>query len=417
MRFIINPVLIGMILVLTTATQLRFLNLPLGPGEIAWAGWVVMIGGGYRLGWLTVSAGQSTVKIMGLFWGISGICLGLGAWLGNQAGLTQAARVAHDALAYGLAMASSLAVAWLPVSRVEIERRLLALAGCSMLCSGGLWLLAYGYPDLLGMQFWWYGQIGERFMGWAVNPNQMALLLVMMPFLGLFMLERCRQHAILYYHSPFVILSLMTLTSLAMAAGWATASDALRMAWLVVIPCLGLIGVIYRAWQVLWDLMALLAFAAGIVLLAHWLEIQMIMVDHLQTRALLSIETQETPLHFIVLYRGLEAWLASPWFGLGPGAHSGLQQPFQGIESHNSVVDWATNTGIIGLSALFALGGWVAWRLWRARQWHLLAAFMALALFAQVHHILRHPFVWVWVVLMMQWSILQEEKTMNSTHD
>lgn len=391
-----HPALLGMALVLTTATQFRFSNIPVGLGEVLLVTLLIVWWSGYCSGSIPLASQRMVAWCFGCFWAIALICLSIGAWIGIQTGLNQLERMEHDFLAYVLGFVSSLTIALLPGTRVEIERRLLALTLCSLVCGSGLWLLAYGYPSL--NELLWYNN--QRFRGWAANPNQMALLLLWAPFLSFFFMERFTQKLTrVWQYSGWIVL-----TATALAAGWTTASDALRGAWISVIPLLAgawLIDGVFRgnhaSMRNLLRLIATLSLAVGLLFVAHWIAAYRVTDNGMMPQIQGTIRLK-------LLEHGIDAWLASPWFGLGPGSHSGFWRAFQGIESHNSLVDWATNTGIIGLFALLSLGGCVVWRVWQTRQWTLLAALMVLVVFAQAHHTLRHPLVWAWLVLMTQWS-------------
>jgi hypothetical protein len=45
----------------------------------------------------------------------------------------------------------------------------------------------------------------------------------------------------------------------------------------------------------------------------------------------------------------IQAFMDRPIFGHGPGAHSGVFGPYEGIESHNVILDLATQTGFVGV--------------------------------------------------------------------
>ncbi|MDW8468613.1 MAG: hypothetical protein RML56_06005 [Burkholderiales bacterium] len=80
---------------------------------------------------------------------------------------------------------------------------------------------------------------------------------------------------------------------------------------------------------------------------------------------------------------------------LGPGTQA--LAPNLAREAHSSLIDWLTNTGLVGGSALIALCGWIAWRLGQ-RDWVMLGT-RGFQAFAQAHHVLRHPLVWFFLVL------------------
>ena len=67
-------------------------------------------------------------------------------------------------------------------------------------------------------------------------------------------------------------------------------------------------------------------------------------------------------IRFTVWLNGLRALAESPLVGWGPGAFSGLHEPFEGFEAHNTLIDWAASTGALGLALHAALWVWCASR-------------------------------------------------------
>jgi len=100
-----------------------------------------------------------------------------------------------------------------------------------------------------------------------------------------------------------------------------------------------------------------------------------------------------------LLVNGIKAWFESPIVGFGPGSYSGIDGAFQDMEAHSVLIDWGISTGLIGMIALIWLTVWLARCLWRTHHYALLGGLLALAVFGQFHHVLRHPLVWAFLVL------------------
>jgi O-antigen ligase len=90
---------------------------------------------------------------------------------------------------------------------------------------------------------------------------------------------------------------------------------------------------------------------------------------------------------------------------MGPGAHSGLKDPFEGVEAHNTLLDWGTQTGLPGMAALAAYFIWVFWRVARRRQYELTAMLIALYCFAMFLDVLRQPLFWI--IPLLAWSLAE----------
>lgn len=411
-----HPALLAVALTLTTATQLRLPGLPLGLGEVLLVGLLAAACGAMVFNRVRWPANHAAIAFSG-FWLVAVLGLSVGTWMGAHAGVSRPALLLHDALAYAFALGCSLVLAWLPSTVEEIARRLRWLAAALMLSGSLLWVLAHIEPQVAGVQLWYGGLVGVRFLGWATNPNQLALLLLFAPFLGLFWLGLPDME-----DRSLASAGLLVLTAVATAAGWATDSGALRGAWALAVPLLALALLTERrrggriATRQIKGLAVVFVLSMLMLQAARWAEMKMQSATTIVADATLSqmkpvltvVQSHDIPVRADLLRHGAQAWLSSPWFGLGPGSYSGLHQPFQGSEAHNSLLDWATNAGAVGALALLFLGGWVAWRLWRTRQWPLLAALLAVAVFAQAHHVLRHPLFWVWLVLAARWAEMQQ---------
>ncbi|MCD6072041.1 MAG: hypothetical protein K0S42_2557, partial [Microvirga sp.] len=207
--------------VLTGATQLRSPDLPLGPGELLLAGWILFVAVlMLRRGTVVLGPVFRTILV---YWIAAFALLGLGALVALSTGQQDARTAGHDALAFLLAAVASclFAVHW---SGEGDEHHHLRLARLTFfVCTTGitvLLVLAYLRPTL-GSVSLWYG--GIRFRGWALNPNQMALYALPMPFLGWYLMKRADGlgRKVIY----------LAAISGAIVVGFATVSDALRLAW------------------------------------------------------------------------------------------------------------------------------------------------------------------------------------------
>lgn len=98
---------------------------------------------------------------------------------------------------------------------------------------------------------------------------------------------------------------------------------------------------------------------------------------------------------------GIYAWLASPLFGHGAGAFSGMVIEFQRFEAHNTIIDFLTMGGIpwvliiyvpilIYMTKLFKQGNFLA-----------LGFLVGFCIFSTFHFVGRHPIFWfVWGICM-----------------
>jgi len=218
-------------------------------------------------------------------------------------------------------------------------------------------------------------EVGEpiyRLYGFSLNPNQLALHAIICTFLVL----------ALWKDSSFIASLFYLLVSVAI--GLLTRSDAYVISAVALIITSIFMGVLYGK-SLLFGLMIVVPLlAAGVVFSKP-------IYNYVQQQASASGQDETR----ITLWKnGLEAGLERPLIGLGPGAWSGFEGPKEEEESHNSVIDYFTNGGLIGLTVLlfgiFALG----FKLLFSGQSTLLAGFIAIFLFAMFHNVLRQPLMW-----------------------
>jgi len=233
-----------------------------------------------------------------------------------------------------------------------------------------------------------------RFQGLGSNPNQTAMFLLF----GIALLA-----AGIHRWDPLLRAGSMALVSAGWALGWLTRSDAFTLA--VGAGFLVGIAVYWCEWTfpryregrksrrrmigcALGVGALVVVIIAGGVLGPLWWED----VYHRAGNFVQGSNRLDLTLH------GLAAWADSPWVGHGPGGFSGNTAPYQGKESHNSVVDLLTNVGLIGtVPCLFLVVGLFALAL-RARLAFVAGAMSAIICFSMFHVVWRQPLFWLVLV-------------------
>lgn len=368
-------------LIFSTATQLRISTLPIGPGELALLGW----------GLATLALGmfrddlrlpRPAIPFLG-FW-VGSLAILAFDLLRNDLSLLPAPTSYRPVVAYGFVTFLLLAF-WTCGGKASTLRAVSWFIAGSTVALGAVFLFAQ-IGIALGPFDPWYS---FRFRAWAENPNQLALQLAPIPFLALHLSRQSRR--------PRRRAAWLLTAAVAVVLGAATFSDALVIAWGA--SAAALITLDYVSWgrhrrRALWErvgrhlVVPLVGLAAAIGFGAKvygWLSEK--------TRVIYEQGSQGD--HRLLLWRhGLEAFGSAPVFGVGPGAHSGMAGPFLGAESHNSLIDWASNTGIVGVSAYLALIGWLALRVWRRDSPALFAALLSLLILSCFHYTFRHPIYW-----------------------
>lgn len=378
---------------LTSATQLRFGEAPpIGIGEVLLVLWLVFVGfcllRGVRFTY------SDAFRHFAVYWGLSAVLLAAGTVVGIVSNKLDAEHALHDALAFAFVwpLTCLLAIRFGTSSNAEYHLTL-ARATFFTLSAIGLALLAASLvTSQLGPIGLWYYE--RRFQGWAQNPNQLAMFMLPMPFLGWYLLKQARGPG-------RTILYVVTIIA-CVAVGLATESDALRVAWagslIVMLAWLWCRSIVRSRGGSLY----ISHVAVPIALLSLVVALGSGIVAGIEQISDQIYEKGERGAIGVALWtNGLEAIGHSPLFGFGPGAYSGWERPFQGREAHNTLIDWGMSTGILGIMLHLSLWAWCAWRAIHARSPALLAVVACLVADAMFGYSLRHPFYWLVLVLVL----------------
>lgn len=376
----------------TSATDLRLPGLPLGPGEIFLASWLMFFGLLLLRGF-KITLGP-TFRVALLYWLAAGALLCLGAVVASATGRTDPRASAHDALAFTLqAVFVCSAVTFVGEKEfyVAVARRLLFLFA---FFATAILIVGLITPSVFGHRIW-YG--GIRYAGWANNPNQMALFALGMPFLGWYLMQRARG-----FGSK---LAYIVAICACIWVGIETKSDGLRVSWLGSMTILGL-WTWYRALlaqrgRFLYISVLIVPIAAVSLTIAFGQEF----VDRLELAVQDMYRQGDQGEGRVVRWtNGVRAIMHSPLVGFGPGSYSGEIAPFESREAHNSLIDWGASTGVLGVVLHLSFYGWCMLRCLRAGQLTLFAMLTALAGASMFGYFLRQPVYWMLLVLAVMLS-------------
>ena len=416
---LVEDLLLSLGLLLTTASQLRLGTLPVGPGELCLVLWLSLILV-RELGRLDVRLNPALARLL-TFWTLFVLAQGLGfltgLFIGEQYDLCW---LLHDTMAYPLL----IAVSCFSVIDVRAELRLRRVAWLlTVFGSAALaFQVAIGWEILdvpLILPWYW-----ERFRGWSVNPNQLALLCVVLGPLALHLAETTTR--------PGRRLLAILCMILPVYVGRMTGSDTFTLAMLASGPIF--VAVKLRAWlHRPGRRMAIHSEFAWIVVLG--LPLMLVSLAPLAVIATADAGIfakdlaknggkdlrQESDLRFSLWTEALELGVTTSFLGLGPGPHlaipasilaarastkdrpENLEHPHQSIapnfEAHNSFLDLLTQGGMIAVLSfawiLLASIGTV----FQARQAGLTALICGLGIFCMTGLIIRHPIFWFAIAL------------------
>ena len=438
---------------LTGMTQLRFNCCAYGPGELLLSVWVIC--SLFILRSERVNPFENdTARVISWFWLLSIIVMAIGAYFGHSLYpwdyLSKPINhylfhsPIHDAIAYVSLMLLTITLASCKYTRQELLTAFVAVAIISAVFMYGLLMMKY-----FGISTGSFRLVGSnvaRFAGLANNPNQAALLIIFVPFLITAYIEN--NGARLTSAQKFGLALVLAVSWLIGLETRSTAFKVSILVWFAIILFFWL-RLIVRKNKLLNPAIKILflsiLLAAGLnnihkpfveieqertrkfvkiidepnvkqeknskthILRPSWFAY---MKGRFQSESIRLIETiiEKSEPRFVLYKNGFRALSHSPIVGLGPGPYSGDDGPFEKREVHNSFVDWIVNTGIIGGIAMLALFFWSACRLLSAHCYSLFCGFMGMCLFAQFHHVVRHPIVWIFLILALK---IADLKSMN----
>jgi len=223
-----------------------------------------------------------------------------------------------------------------------------------------------------------------RLIGFSNNPNQVALHALVCAFFAIHLVKR----------SGFLLSSIALV--LAGAVGFFTGSDAFLFAMVALVSTAIVLGIMLNQ-SVIWGLVILVPALAALVIFGPQL-----------AREILGLaQAGDQDLTRFNLWRnGIEAGFSSPVFGLGPGAWSGFEGPFGDEESHNVLIDYFSQAGVIGVALMLLSILGLLFRSIIVKRATLFAGLSAIFVYAMFHNVLRQPVMWLAVYLVAQsvWS-------------
>jgi O-antigen ligase len=405
-------------LLLTTASQLRFGDLPIGPGELCLVTWLFLM--------LLRQLGQSGPQLspalsrLLVFWTAFAVSLCLGLLMGLLIGQQYDPRwVIHDVLAYPLLAAVSCMSVVEPGARLRLRRTawLLVTFGTVSLAlqvAAGMEMISI---PVIQPWFW------ERFRGWSANPNQLSLLCGVLALLALYLGETA-----IGWSARIVALACSILP---ICVGRMTMSDTFTLALIVSIP----VFITLKLWE--WLRFSghgspmRFAFACTVAVGLPMLAVSLVPLGMVAASdaGIFAMELtknggkqlqQESDLRMSLWSQAIRLGIDSSMLGLGPGPHleipasividrmtqyqpENLEHPQQGsapnFEAHNTFLDLLTQGGIIAVLSFVWIVSVSAWGSFKARQVGLTTLMCGLTTFCMTGLIVRQPLFWFSIAL------------------
>jgi O-antigen ligase len=230
-----------------------------------------------------------------------------------------------------------------------------------------------------------------RFYGFSKNPNQLASLGIVVPFL-IFYLRQNKD--ISFYYTLFSIIIVILLAVV-------VKSDALFYALIFS----GCAYTLLNFKNLKFEKKVFFFFIIIYIFFNYIYEALFSYVLKTNT------EGDQSDVRYLLWNNALEGLLHSPILGFGPGSFSGLTGPFEGAESHNTFIDLFTNVGLIGLLLFLFFLYRIFFKLYILNENFLLLTLLSITIFSVFHNILRHPLYWIVVFSLYTFSHRNKNKT------
>jgi O-antigen ligase len=394
-------------LLLSLETQLRPSASGVGPGELCLVAWefpfiILLL---LRNDIVVPRACREVLQ----FWTVFALALSLGATMSIALGeILDISLVVHDIVAYLLlASISILMTLSLPSPRIaRVEWLFVIFGAVSLLLQAANTLGWYALPNIDP----WYW---ERVRGWCDNPNQLALLCLLLALLALHLAERARR-----FGSRLLAI---TCTLIAVAYGWFSASNdyhvvvviaaslfsAMKILRCVVAAKPKILASIFVACIVALPPLSVIAFASNDDLSRQ--------IGSFASGLVRADASSDLALREDLWVEGLSRGADAFMLGFGPGPHLSipgiilsnkradhqpvnLQSPVPGIaanfETHNTIIELFVQSGILGVVSFLWLGAVAVLRSFKAGHDGLTTALCSLAIFGNSGVIFRFPGVW-----------------------
>jgi len=259
----------------------------------------------------------------------------------------------------------------------------------------------------------------NRFTALSKNPNQFALGILVVPFVFLHFLEKQQEKETIYGLFLISIASYVIIS-----IGFSTLSTAYTLSIYIPLILLLIISSFLKNKR---------KFFAPVFLIFSFIFFGSININLSDTKHIQGVQNDSAILEDVNLnqslptdivktikwkssYRintflnGIEALKISPIFGFGPGNYSGLERPFSSYESHNTGLDWALSSGILGFIFLLLLVARIARKLISNKHLNLFVLLIAILIFSMFHNIYRHPLIWFYLIFLMKYGQIKTLK-------
>jgi len=242
-----------------------------------------------------------------------------------------------------------------------------------------IWYIYFGQPSFIV-----YAENFDRFSGLSQNPNQLALYLLPVPFFSV----------IAYVFGKKNRWSLMAEITLIVIINALVLGKALFIGWGLSLIFIFIIGNVWFGNIQVFKVKFLLRIFFSVTALIASVPVFFL----LYSGAIAGSQEDQGSIRIQLWENGIKAWTDSFFLGHGPGHYSGLDYPYEGMESHNLLIDWLSSYGLFGSSVLIALFVWLFIYFYKQRAWIIIALLITIMIQSTFHFYGRQPLFWLLLV-------------------
>lgn len=257
----------------------------------------------------------------------------------------------------------------------------------------------------------YYSGIGfymeERFTGLSTDPNQLAEVLFMIPWIGLYFLKKMLSEKPRFYTLHCLVCLFAVASSLYI--GFLTESDTFVVTLILSVFSYFVFGIIFLFNGKSKSFFPLLVVIIMVFMVIINYEAVASMINEYLSKT--ANDANQLSTRQAVWVHGLEAFLASPIVGNGPGVYSGRWGAFGGAESHNTYIYILMDYGLIGFVVLVKMLFACLKKVWKSYSPAMMAGFVSFLAFNFFHSFHRMPLFWFFIYLFIAVGIYEQKKS------
>jgi hypothetical protein len=267
-------------------------------------------------------------------------------------------------------------------------------------CISLLFIISLFKNNIFGLNLYYLWT--DRLILFTKSPNHLADFIAPIPFFLIHFFYNTKS----FYSKLFYIILFLII----IAVGLSSQSKATIYGWIMAFPFLIIscaIKNVYLRYYLIITGVLLFIFLL-IFFISYYEDYFLNSIENLNFSWLTNINFKSIMLdistRFGLFLNAIELGNISPIIGLGAGASSGISEPFMGRESHNHISEVLMSTGYLGIMLYLSLMFYIFYKINFANQPFLFYAFLIISVISLFHYQLRQPLFWFYLLFLINLS-------------